>query len=103
MPGSTDQSPNHRLTPWKVLACPTKVVKSNYAYIRFLWWLYLKAHFVSHDIQMLGRSPIKWKKYTDMTIAVDWDVKQQTIQTNKMLKRNFISDTDDYLPVPLGG
>ena len=26
---------------------------------------------------MLGRSPIKWRQYPNMTIAVDWDVKHQ--------------------------
>ena len=33
-----------------------------------------EAHFVCHDILMLGKSPIKWRQRSDMTIAVDWDV-----------------------------
>ena len=28
-----------------------------------------------HDILSLGKSPIKWRKCPDMTLAVDWDVK----------------------------
>ena len=36
-----------------------------------------KAHFVCHEILMLGKSPIKWKQSPDITIAVDWDVKHQ--------------------------
>ena len=35
------------------------------------------AHFESHDILMLGKSPIKWRHRPDMTIAVDWDFKHQ--------------------------
>ena len=31
----------------------------------------------------LGKSPIKWRKRPDMTIAVDWDVKHKFKQTNK--------------------
>ena len=31
---------------------------------------------------MLGRSPIKWREFPDMTIAVDWDVMHQFKQTN---------------------
>ena len=36
-----------------------------------------------HDILILGYNPIKWRQCPDMTIAVDWDVKNQFKQTNK--------------------
>ena len=39
-----------------------------------------EAHFVCHDILILGKSPIK---HPDMTIAVDWDVKHQIKQTKE--------------------
>ena len=39
-----------------------------------LWWLYSQAHFVWHDILLLGRKPIK---RLHMTIAVDWEAKLQ--------------------------
>ena len=37
---------------------------------------------------MLGKSPIKGRQQTDMTIAVDWDVKHQFKQTDKQTKQN---------------
>ena len=43
-----------------------------------------EAHFECHDILMLGKSPIKWRQCPDMTIAVDWDVKHQFKQTDKI-------------------
>ena len=33
---------------------------------------------------MLGRSPIKWRQRSDMSIAVDWDVKDHFKQTSKI-------------------
>ena len=42
--------------------------------------------FECHDILMLGKSLIKWRQRPDMTIVVDWDVKLQFKQTNKILK-----------------
>ena len=39
---------------------------------------------VGHDTLMLGKSPIKWRQRPDMAIAVDWDVKHQFNQTNKI-------------------
>ena len=39
--------------------------------------IFSEAHFECHDILMLGKSPTKWRQRPDMTIAVDWDVKQQ--------------------------
>ena len=41
---------------------------------------YNEAHFECHDIPMLGKSPIKWRQRPDLTIAVDWDVKQMSFQ-----------------------
>ena len=41
-----------------------------------------KALVGCHDILLLGKSPIKWRKRPDMTLAVDWDVKHQFKQTN---------------------
>ena len=35
-------------------------------------------------ILMLGKSPIKWRQRPDMTIAVDWDVKNQFKQTKRV-------------------
>ena len=40
-----------------------------------------EAHFECHDIQMLGKSPIKWRQRPGMTTAVDWGVKHQFKQT----------------------
>ena len=36
-----------------------------------------------HDILILGKSPKKWRKRPDMTIAVGWDVKDQFKQILK--------------------
>ena len=49
----------------------------------WLGWvvIFFEAHFVCHDILMLGKSPIKWRQRPDMAIAVDWDVKRQFKQT----------------------
>ena len=44
-------------------------------------WLYLLAHFRCYDMQVLGRSPIKWRPHSDMIIAADWGV-----QSNKQVK-----------------
>ena len=47
--------------------------------------VYFKAHF-SHvkthftPVPVLGRSLTKLRQHPDMTIAVDWDVKQQMYQ-----------------------
>ena len=42
-----------------------------------------KHFFVCHDILILGKSPIKWRQRSDMTIAVgSWDVKHQLKHTN---------------------
>ena len=50
-------------------------------------WLSLvvisKALVGCHNILILGKSPIKWRQHPDMTLAVDWDVKNQFKQTNK--------------------
>ena len=46
-------------------------------------WVVYEAHFDCHDIQILGKSPIKWRQHPDMTFAVDWDVKHQFKQTKK--------------------
>ena len=49
---------------------------------------------VSHDILILGKSPIKWTKHPDMTIAVDWDVKHLFKQnSNKYFIRFNLDDT----------
>ena len=45
----------------------------------------MKHIFECHDILMLGKSPTKWRQRLDMTIAVDWDVKRQFKQINKLL------------------
>ena len=48
----------------------------------FGWLVLVQAHFGCHDILMFGKSPIKWRRRPDMTIAVDWDAKPE-IKTNK--------------------
>ena len=51
-----------------------------------------EALFGCHDIPILGKSPIKWRQHSNMTIAVDWDVKRQfkqqteDDQSDQMLK-----------------
>ena len=42
-----------------------------------------EAHFECHDILMLGKSPIKWRRRPGMTVAVDREEKHQFKQTNK--------------------
>ena len=59
-----------------------------------------KAFVVCHDILNLGKSPIKWRQRPDMTLAVDWDVKHQFKQTNKIYFSIYfsalvINDGDD--------
>ena len=39
--------------------------------------------FGCHEVIILGKRPIKWRECSDMTIAVDWDVKHQFKQANK--------------------
>ena len=39
--------------------------------------------FGCHEVLILGRSPIKWRQHSDLTIAVDWDVKRHFKQTIK--------------------
>ena len=43
-----------------------------------------KALVGCHDILIWGKSPIKWRQRPDMTFDVDWDVKHQFKQTNKL-------------------
>ena len=43
---------------------------------------------------MLGKSPIKWRQRSDMTIAVDWDVKHQFKQTNKQTNKRVLEGAD---------
>ena len=58
------------------------LVKPSIHTLYMPYWLSLvliyDAHFERHDI--LGKSHIKWRQRSDMTIAVDWDVKHQLIQ-----------------------
>ena len=42
------------------------------------------ALFGCHDIRILGKGPIKRRQRTDMTTAVDWDVKHQFKQTKRV-------------------
>ena len=49
--------------------------------IGLVGWLYLK-QFGCHAI-LMGKSHIKWRQRPDMTIAVDWNGKQQFKQTNE--------------------
>ena len=39
----------------------------------FKWVVTFEALLGCHDILILGKSPIKWRKLLDMTRAVDWD------------------------------
>ena len=39
-------------------------------------------HYASPDILMLGRSPIKWRQFPNITKDVEWDVNQEFKQTN---------------------
>ena len=48
--------------------------------IGLVGWLHI---FEYHGVLILDKSPVKWRKRLDMTIAVDWDVKHQFKQTNK--------------------
>ena len=41
---------------------------------------------LNFDILIVGKSPIKWRQRPGMTIAVDWDVKLASIQTNKQTR-----------------
>ena len=50
--------------------------------VDLLGWLYFPAQFEFHDLLMLGKSIIKWRQHPDMGIAVHWDTKLQTKQTN---------------------
>ena len=50
----------------------------------FTWVLIFSAHFVCHDILMLGTSPIKWRQRPDTTIAVDLDVKHHFKQNKSV-------------------
>ena len=43
----------------------------------------MKHVFVCHEVLMLGKNPIKWRQRSDMSIAVDWDVKYQFKQTKR--------------------
>ena len=38
-----------------------------------------------HDILILNKSPIKWRRRPDMTLAVGWDVNHQGKQRNKLV------------------
>ena len=38
-----------------------------------------------HDILILGKNPIKWRQRSDMTIAVDWDIKHQFKQIKTII------------------
>ena len=60
-------------------------------------WLFYEVHFESHDIPMLGKSPMKWRQRPDMTIAVDWDVKHQFKQTNKQTKFSLMIIYSEWL------
>ena len=43
-----------------------------------------EALFGCHDVLILGKSPMKWRQQSDMTIVVEWDVKHQFKQTKKL-------------------
>ena len=49
------------------------------------WMVIIQALVGSHDILILGKSPIEWRQGPDMTLAVDWDVKHQFRQTKPTL------------------
>ena len=48
------------------------------------WADIFEALFGCHDMLILGTSPIKWRQRPDIAIAVDWDVKHQCKQRNKV-------------------
>ena len=47
------------------------------------WVVIFEALFGCHDILILGKSRIKWQG-PNITVAVDWDFKQQFKQANKI-------------------
>ena len=69
-----------------------KWFKSNHPYICLIcliWMVIFQTRFGCHDVLILGRSPMNWRQRSDMTIAVDQDVKHQFRQTNETIFFNF--------------
>ena len=83
---------NHLITGQplaQVSACPENVAEvkpSIHGWVVILF----EALFGCHDILILGKSPIKWRQHSNMTLAVDWDAKPQFKQTNKNYARDWI-------------
>ena len=43
-----------------------------------------EALFGCYGVRIFGKDPIKWRQRTDMTTAVDWDVKHKFKQTKRV-------------------
>ena len=70
-----DQFPNcwfsHAVAQFSPKVCPGKMF--TWVFFFFLF----KAHFGCHDIPYVGKKSQTWRRHPNLTIAVDWDVKQQ--------------------------
>ena len=73
---------------------PAKVGQANKSLIVFLGGYIFKHILSRHEILMLSRSPIKCEQRPDLTIAVDWDVKQHIDQTSNNV--NWIHENHEY-------
>ena len=69
-------------------ACPGKLVPAIHMYKPFVAHLMVifGALVGCHHISILGKSPIKWRQRTYMTIVVDCDVKHRFKQANIYIK-----------------
>ena len=72
---ATDWRSDYYWLTSQVWACPEKVVSSQtihtYRPLWLIWVVIFEVLFGCHDILILGKSPIKWRRH-DVTIAVYW-------------------------------
>ena len=60
-------------------------------------WKYEHKVLVNHLVKLAQeKNVVRWTDHPDMTIAVDWDVKHQTKQTNKNCIMLFCCDKSKY-------
>ena len=61
------------------------------------WAVILDALFECHDVLSLGKSRIKSRQCPDMIIAVYWDVKYQSKETNKHIQIHVLKTKGETL------
>ena len=72
---------------WSKNKISKKISSEKFQFLRLKKSLYIA--WASFHNAMLARSPISWRQHSDMTIAVDRDIKQQKIQTKHLQNIEF--------------